>query len=132
MAFLNDMEYPQHGSSSKVHIQLFGIFRWHGWSVYLYLTLRTPALGTEPRMYPTSHSSTPNSQLTTLSSEFPIPARSCLGNMRLYVLAKCGWDQMIATHGSKLKANDKWRIIKGLEPKVNHPRSKGKGSIASK
>ena len=50
MAFLSDMEYPQQGSNLKVHIQLFGIFRWHGWSEDLYLTLRTPALGTEPQM----------------------------------------------------------------------------------
>ena len=45
----SDMERPQEGSNLKVHIHLFGIFRWHSWGEYLYLTLCTPTLHTYPR-----------------------------------------------------------------------------------
>ena len=85
IAFLNDMEYPQQGSNPKVHIQLFGIFRWHGWSEDLYLTLRTPALGTEPQMCTHMHvhlgvrvkwmdgtHTSPNSLYRAVSSQLPI------------------------------------------------------------
>ena len=84
-SFLNDMEYPQQGSNFEVHIQLFGIFRWHGWSEDLYLTLRTPALGTEPQMFTHMHAhlgvrvkwmdgahTSPNSLFRAVNSQLPI------------------------------------------------------------
>ena len=49
------MECPQQGSNLKVHIHLFWIFRWHSWGEYLYITLRTPALGTEPQICTRMH-----------------------------------------------------------------------------
>ena len=49
------MEYPQQVSNSRVHIQLLGIFRRHSWSEYLYLTLRTPPLGTELQIFTHTH-----------------------------------------------------------------------------
>ena len=137
--FLIEMECLQQGSNIKVHIHLFWIFQWHSWGEYLYITLCTPALGTEPQICTHMHAhlvvrvkrmdgahTSPNS---IPSCEVPIsnpriPMISPQHNSRVRIKSQ---ESKATNSKSELKckgrdAKDQMLRVKGKEPKVNNQR----------